>query len=234
MAIMNNQRLLARLCGLTYVILIVSGIFGIAHVPASLIAWDNPAATIENIKTSELLFRVGILSEIICFVAFIFLPLLLHKLLSPVNKTAAMLMVVLALISVPLSLVGVVQHIQVIHLVNAPAYLHDVELLQAGIMSALALANSGAVVTNIFAGLWLLPFGYLVLTSGFLPRLLGVLLILGCFGYLYEFFAGFVFNSGATPWYIGVAGNLGVFITALWLLLAGVSNRSTKGYELAQ
>ena len=69
--LINSPTVLARLAGLTYVILIVSGIFGIAHVPASLIAWDNPSTTIDNIRASGFLFRIGIACQVLCFISFI-------------------------------------------------------------------------------------------------------------------------------------------------------------------
>lgn len=217
----------ARVAGLTYVILILSGIFGVAHVPATLIVWDSAATTIVNIKESEFLFRMGILAQTICFVAFIFLPIFLYILFSGVNKTAAILMVALALVSVPVSLVGVSHHIQVLHLLGDASYLQNIPVnaLQTQVMFSLAAFNSCATVTNIFAGLWLFPFGYLVVKSNLLPKLLGILLLLGGAGYLYEFIAGFIVEAGAAPWYVGLVSNLGIFATALWLLVVGARTK---------
>lgn len=221
---MNSPVALARLAGLTYVILILSGIFGIAHVPASLIQWDDPAATVSNIKNAEALFRFGIASQILCFISFIALPILLYKLLGHACPISGFFMLAFALVSVPVSLMSSMYHIHVLHLLSDSPYLQDVsaEAIRLHVMQSLAASANCATITNIFAGLWLLPFGLLVIKSRLLPGVLGYLLILGCLGYCYEFLAGFMLDLGGSPWYVNLAGNLGVFLTALWLLIAGV------------
>lgn len=228
----NSPILLARMAGLTYVILILSGVFGIASVPASLIQWADPAATIVSIKNSEALFRLAITSQLICFISFILLPFLLYKLLASVSPTAGFFMLAFSLVSVPVLLVSVVCHVNVLHLIGDSPYLQQFskEAIQLQVMQSLALSNNCATVTNIFAGLWLFPFGYLVIKCGLLPRILGYLLILGCLGYLYEFVAGFILELGSSPWYVGLAGNLGVFAIALWLLVLGV-RKQNESYE---
>ena len=220
----NSPDALARLAGLTYVILIVSGIFGIAHVPSSLIVWDNPSATIDNISASGFLFRIGIACQVLCFISFILLPLFLYRLLSSVSPFAGIFMVAFALVSIPLSLMSTVYQIHVLHLIGESSYLQTISAnaIELQVMSALATSNNCATITNIFAGLWLFPFGYLVVKSGLLPKALGYLLLLGGLGYLYEFLAGFILEAGSSPWFISLASNLGIFIVALWLLVVGV------------
>lgn len=224
MMLTNSPNVLARLAGLTYVILIVSGIFGIAHVPASLIAWDNPGATIDNIRASGFLFRIGIACQVLCFVSFIFLPVFLYRLLASVSPFAGFFMVAFALVSIPVSLMASVYQVHVLHLIGDSPYLQTISAsaIELQVMSALAASNNCATITNIFAGLWLFPFGYLVVKSGLLPKALGYLLIMGGVGYIYEFVAGFILETGGIPWYVSLASNLGVFIVALWLLVVGV------------
>lgn len=223
MMLLDSPAALARLAGLTYVVLIVSGIFGIAHVPASLIQWDDPGATIANIKSSEFLFRIAIACQLLCFISFVVLPVLLYRLLANAYPLAGFLMVAFALISVPVLLMSSAHHINVLHLIGDSPYLQalPVEAIQLQVMSALAASNNCATVTNIFAGLWLLPFGYLIIKSGVLPKILGYLLILGGVGYLYEFITGFILEASPSPWYVSLVSNLGVFVVALWLFIAG-------------
>jgi hypothetical protein len=222
-----NPAILARLTGFIYVVLIVSGIFGIAHVPASLIVWDDPAATVANIKNSESLFRLGIASQMLCFISFILLSLFLYKLLGHASSAAGILILAFALIGVPVLLMSSVYHVNVLHLIGDSAYLQGAnsEVIQLQVMQSLAASNSCATITNIFAGLWLAPFGYLVIKSKLIPSVLGYLLIIGCVGYLWEFFPGFVLMI-SNPWYVSLAGNLGVFLVALWLLVMGVRSKS--------
>lgn len=226
---MLSRNNLARASGLIYLVLIVTGIFGIAYVPSTLIAWDNPALTAENIMASELMFRWGVVSEIVCFTCFIFLPLFLFELLKPVNSKGAMLMVVLALLSVPIFFVNAINHVNVLLLLSGAEYLQAIpkEQLHAQVMYLLASFNNGNLVSNIFWGGWLLPLGYLVFESGFLPKILGVLLMLGCFGYLAEFVGRFLLSMNDIPWYVGIPSNLGEFGICLWLLVFGVKEKTS-------
>ena len=86
----------ARLAGLIYLILVISGIINLMYIPSQLIVWGNSSKTFENIINSELLFRLGIVSGIITFLTFLLLPLVLYKLLNKVSKVHAKLMVIFA------------------------------------------------------------------------------------------------------------------------------------------
>ena len=214
---------LARLCGLVYLLLILTGIYGLVYVPAVLFDWTDPAATARNILENEMTFRLAVTAEIACYLCFIVLPLLLYKLLRSVHQDVAVLMVVLALLSIPITLTQVVKHVDVLLLLNEQEYLKAMttETVQAIIMLRLASFNNGILLSYLFAGLWLLPLGYLVHTSGFLPRVLGVLLMLACLGYLIEFVGKFIFSWPQIPWYVSVPSSLGEFGTCLWLLIFG-------------
>ncbi len=76
-------------------------------------------------------------------------------------------------------------------------------------------------VSEIFWGLWLLPFGYLVFKSGFLPKTLGVLLMLGCFSYLIDFFGRLLFPHHAVPGFVMLPASLGEIGICLWLTIMG-------------
>jgi hypothetical protein len=213
----------ARMAGLIYLVLIISGIFGLVYMPATLIDWSNPLATVTQIKAQEMFFRLGVVADVICFVCFIFLPLVLYKLLAWVNREAAILMVVLALISIPLTLVNLVKLIDVLTLLSGHTYLAAIDgaQLHAQVMYLLVSFNNNTLIANIFWGAWLFPFGYLVVMSGILPRVLGGLLILGGLGYLAEFIMKFIFSQESVPFWIGLPGTLGEFGICLWLLIMG-------------
>lgn len=101
------------------------------------------------------------------------------------------------------------------------------EQLQAQVMLHLNQYDTGFSLVHIFSGLWLLPFGYLVYRSGFLPKILGVLLMLGCVGYLINFL-------GHTLWpdywqlgissYVALPASIGEISTCLWMLIVGVKD----------
>ena len=96
--------------------------------------------------------------------------------------------------------------------------------IHAKVMILLDSYGNGILVSSVFWGLWLLPFGYLVFKSGFLPRILGILLMIGCFGYLIDFFGGVLFHGySETPIarFVNLPGSLGEIGTCLWLLIMG-------------
>jgi hypothetical protein len=190
---MTSRNKNARVAGMLYLILIISGIFNLLYIPSQLIVWDSASTTVENITNSEWLFRLGIVSGIITFLAFLLLPLALYKLLHEVNKVQAQLMVIFALVSIPISFVNILNKFSVLTLINKSEYLQKMGAteFQTQVMLYLESYTNGIEISQIFWGLWLLPFGYLVYKSGFLPKLLGLLLMAGCFGYLITFFGGF-------------------------------------------
>jgi len=223
---MTNRNKTARLAGLLYLILVISGITNLMYIPSKLIVWESAAETLENIMNSELLFRLGIVSGIITFLTFLLLPLVLYRLLSEVNKMYATLMVIFAVISVPISFVNILNKFSVLTLIGKANYLQDLDLseIQLQVMFHLDSYNNGIEISQIFWGLWLFPFGYLVYKSGFLPKVLGILLMAGCFGYLITFFGGFLspnFHKTAVSTIVGLPASIGEIGICLWLLIMG-------------
>jgi hypothetical protein len=88
----------------------------------------------------------------------------------------------------------------------------------------LNLHNNGIKIAGIFWGLWLFPYGFLVFKSGFLPRFIGVLLMIGCFGYLIQSFAGFLSpNLEVYTALLSALTSSGELLLPLWLLIKGVN-----------
>src|SRR5215472_11276706 len=98
---MSSTKGMARIAGLLYLVNGVTGFFSIIYVPGRLIVSGNAAATARNILASERLFRLGIASEVICAVEFVYLLWVLYRLLSSVSKTHASLMMIFGLAFVP-------------------------------------------------------------------------------------------------------------------------------------
>ena len=143
----------------------------------------NAAATASNILTHEMLFRLCIVSELLSSVIFICLGLALYRLLSGVNKTWAGAMVALVLVSAAVGFLNVLNYVAALTLIHGTEFLGAFETPQryALGMLFLRLHGQGELMNEIFWGLWLFPFGLLVFRSGFLPRFLGVWLMLACF-----------------------------------------------------
>lgn len=230
---MTSRNKIVRVAGTLYLILIIGGIVSLAYIPSQLIVRESASRTFENITNNEFLFRLGIVSGIVTFLVYILLPLVLHKLLHEVNKVSADLMVIFALISVPIFFVNILNKFSVFTLINKAEYLEklgEIEL-QTQVMFHMDNYSNGLEISQIFWGLWLFPFGYLVYRSGFLPKLLGILLMIGCFGYLITFFGGFLysdFDKTIISEIVGYPAPLGEIGICLWLLIMG-TNKLTFG-----
>jgi hypothetical protein len=188
----------------------------------------DAAATVRNIAASEALFRLSLVSDLVRQVLLMLLPLILYKLLKPVNKTIAALMVIFALVGVSISMLNELNHFAVLLLSSNAGYItaFKADQLNALVMFFLELRKYGTYIPQVLS-FWVLLLGYLVFKSGFLPRILGILLM----------FAGFCYTAGAVlflllPNFDAVNLGLCAFIAEslfyLWLLIKGVS---VEGWE---
>ncbi len=212
----------ARIAGFLYLILMPLSIFGMA-VSSGLVVPGDAATTASHILASESLFRLGIVSALLVQVANIFVVLALYQLLEPVGKTMASLMVLFLLLGVPIAMLNELNQFAVLLVLHGADYLtaFTTAQLQALVPLFLDLHQLGISVAGIFWGLWLFPMGYLVFKSGFLPRILGILLIIGCFGYLTDSFAVFLFPNYKAG--IALFTFWGEVLLPLWLLIKGVN-----------
>ena len=228
---MDSQQRTARLAGFLYLVVVVCGIFSLAYIPSKLIVWNDAALTFKNIQESETLFRLDIASGIACYIAFLLLPFVLYQLLSTVNKTYAVAMVVFATASVPIALLNLVNKVNVLTLIDRSKHARaGVEDIAGQVLSYLQSYNNGISIVAVFWGLWLWPFGYLVFKSGFLPKLLGILLMAGCVGYMINTFGNLLFDNYSS-WgirrFASLPASLGEIGICLWLLIAGVRRKAT-------
>ena len=98
--------------------------------------------------------------------------------------------------------------------------------LQALAMLFLDFHKNGFMIAQVFYGVWLFPLGYLVFKSGYLPRILGIVLMVECFSWLLYPFQFFLFPSYAVISYLSFAvGFIGEFSLTLWLLIKGVKDQ---------
>jgi hypothetical protein len=219
----------ARTAGLLYLLLTMTAIPGLVYVPGTLFVPGNAAATVDHIRTSELLLRIGIASELFHQVVFVYLVLALYRLFKAVNEAHARQLVIFgALMSVPIMFLNVVNEIAALILVSGAEFLSVFDKNQIDALAYLfiRLHGEGINVVEIFWGLWLFPFGMLVRQSGFIPSALGVLLILaGC---------AYIADSVTTlmlPQYANTVGELASFVEyaefpiIFWLAIWGARER---------
>lgn len=213
----------ARISGLLYLSIVVCGIFSLAYVPSQIRVHGDAAATVHNLLAHDSLFRLGIAVGSISYVPDLVLTLTLFKLLSPVNRNAAVLMVAFGAIFIPVDLAAMANQLDILSLLNADTRQHLLapDQLAARVMALYDAYYNKILVSEIFWGLWLLPFGYLVVQSGFLPKILGYFLMLGCFSYLITFFAEVLFPLYSVPDFVMWPASIGEIGTALWLAIVG-------------
>jgi hypothetical protein len=183
---MNSIKKQARVAGLLYFLASLPAPFGLIYVPTKLIVLNNATATANNIRTSESLLRIGISCELLSSIMFILVVVALYRLFKPVNETHALTMMILILISIPISLLSVVNEVVALILVSGADFLSvfDARQLDALVYILMRLHSRAILVAEIFWGLWLFPFGILVIRSRFIPRILGYLLFVAALGYL--------------------------------------------------
>jgi hypothetical protein len=220
----------ARLAGFIYLLLVLSGIFYLLYVPSQYYVSGDAALTANNIIESELLFRSGIAAGVLSNVFFLILPFVLFDLFKDVNRSWAVLMVILSAVSVPFSLFNMVDKVNVLTLLSGAQYLDtfNMEQVQTQVMLLLRSYSNGIQLIQIFWGLWLFPFGFLAFKSGYIPKVLGIALMLGCFGYLIKFFGVILYPSIDIPSFVSWPASFGEIGTCLWLLIMGIKEKSAK------
>ncbi len=214
----------ARVAGAIYLSLVVIAPFSLMYVPSKLIVRGNASVTAGNIVAHEMLFRFSIVADLISTVIFICLGIALYRLLNEVNRTQASLMMGFVLVSSAVGFMNVLNNIAALILFRGGDFLavfQKPQLESLG-MLFLRLHDHGIIIDEIFWGLWLLPFGALVMRSRFLPRILGAWLILNGFAYVALSVTGLLL-----PQYQGVVYHFifpilfGEMAIMLWLLIKG-------------
>jgi hypothetical protein len=226
----------ARIAGAVYLSLVLTAPFSLLYVPGKLIVRGNATATANNILAHETLFRLGIVADLFSSVIFICVGMALYRLLSSVNKTWAGAMVALVLVSATIGFMNVLNNIAALTLFRGDDFLAVLEKPQRDALAYLfiRLHNQGEFMNEIFWGLWLFPFGLLVYRSSFLPRFLGVWLILACFAYLVLSLIALLF-----PPYYQAAFRMaqpvlfGELAITLWLLIKGAKTPSPQADSTA-
>ena len=221
----------ARVAGLLYILASAVGIVRLLYIPSTLFVHGDAVATATNIVTHESLFRWGIVSTLASAALWLFVPLALYRLLKGVDQTLAVLMVILgSLMQVPLFFINAVTDVAALLFARGAGYLAVFDQAQRYAFARLLLDlhHQLDLANFIFAGLWLLPFGLLVYRSRFLPRFLGVWLMLECPAWLVFSLTAFllpghedkVFNFSQPLMFAEVA-------TMLWLLIMGAKPKAS-------
>lgn len=204
----------ARLTGFMYFLLIPFGVLGIMYIP-DLVVEGDLTTTIENIRGNESMFKLSMLAALLTQLIHVVVALMLYRIFTPVNQTVAKLLVLMSMLGVPIALLNEANYGAIL-LVLAPP-----DLPTSLVALFLGIHTYGIMIVGIFWGLWLFPMGYLAYKSNFIPKIIGIALMIGCFGYLADSFIfilmpdfGFQFAQFLF---------VGELLITFWLLFIGVN-----------
>jgi hypothetical protein len=231
---MNTNKKTARKAGLIYLIYIVVSIFADGLGRSKLIVLGDAATTARNIMASALQFRIGFVVDLVAAALFLLTAWALYVLLKPVNKNLALLFLLLNLGGVAVWCFSDLFLIASQLLLSGADYLKvfQADQLQALAMLSLYIYKYGFLgIAQIFFGAWLFPLGYLVFKSGFLPRFLGVILMVHCVVWLLSTLQFFLFPGFMGITFVGITylsypiGFISEFGLTLWLLIMGAKGQ---------
>ena len=228
----NSPKKTARVAAFVFLIIFFLGISAELFILPGMIVPGDAAATVRNIAASEALFRLSVVIDLIRLALLMVLPLILYKILKPVNQTIAALMVIFALVCVPVSMLNELNHLAVLLLSSGSGYLaaFKADQLNALVMFFLDLRKYATFIPQLLS-FWVLLLGYLVFKSGFLPRILGILLMLAGLCYTISAVLFLLFpNFDATIF--GLFAFVAEALFYLWLLIKGVKDQKPASIEV--
>lgn len=216
-----SLRRAAIIAGLSILAMVICAPFAELYVFPKLIVRGNAAETTKNIFANEMLFRAGAFGYLVTFVCDLFAAWALYVLLKPVNQSLSQLTAWFRLVYTIIALVALANLVSILKLLNMPGYSSALETdrLYVQVQFFLKAFKDGWYFGILFFGLHLLLLGYLVFRSIYIPRILGVLLMVAGLGYLANGLKPFLypnFNLDAAMFTF-----YGELVFMLWLLIRG-------------
>jgi Domain of unknown function (DUF4386) len=226
---MNSINKNARMAGFLYFMYMVITIPADVLGRSPLIVFGDAATTARNIMASEWQFRIGITGDLVSAVFFLLAAWALYVLLKPVDKDFALLFLLLNLGGVAVYSINLLNHFAAVLILSGADILKGLQAdhLQTLAMFFLTLHKNGYWIAQIFFGAWLFPLGYLVFKSGFLPRMLGIVLMISCVTWTTTALLYFLYVPGfdAITYVSYPLGFIAEFGLTLWLLIMGAKDQ---------
>ena len=221
---MHSLKQTARVAGVLYLGVTITGILGLIVLPAKLLVPGNAAASAARILESEPLYRLYMLDGLVASILFLFVAVALYRLLRDVSSQYAALMVVLVLVMTPLGILDTMNQLRALDLLHGGSLWSAIDRPQreALAMSLLDPDGRGTSAVMMLWGLWLFPLAVLVFRSEFLPRFLGVWLWINGLAYVVMSFTGLLWPQySSTLKTVLFPAHLGELVLALWLVIVG-------------
>jgi hypothetical protein len=221
---MTNPQTWARAAGLLYIFNIAAAVFALVSTQ-SLIVRDDAAQTAANILAAEPTFRLAFVAILFAGVAYVAVIAILYELMKPAGRTLSAIAAFMGLAGCAIGAATGLNQIGALVYLGDASYLaaFTTEQLQALARTAVRMAGIGNTIGLVFFGFYCLLLATLVFRAAFLPRWLGVLLLLAGVGWLVGCLTSFLTPS------LGIAGTLlpisglGEGLFTLWLLVMGVN-----------
>lgn len=225
---MNSNKKTARIAGVLYLLVGIFGGFAEGYVEPRMYVAGNAAATAGNVIANAGLVRMGVVADLLDGTCFVFLALTLYTLLQYVNRSAARAMLVLVALATGITCFNAVFEFEGLRVATDAGFASSFGVASNGlVLLLLEIQHYGLLSAQIFFGLWLAPLGYLAYKSGWFPKMLGVLLIVGTVCYLVDLFAAFALPGfgQAIHGYITIPSGIAEIWMVFYLLLIGVKAR---------
>ncbi len=225
---MISNKNLARIAGLLYLIVIATGLFAEVFVRQAFKVSGDALATANNIQSSEMLFRWGLVADLINFVCGLPVVLIIYFLFKRVNKFLLQLALIFVVIQTAIIAVNLLNQISPLLILSNNTYLKTFQPNQLAALSQLSLNIQGVgyAIGLVFFGIYCLIVGYVIFKSKMVPKFLGILYIISGIGYLINSFTMLLSKGFANPLftYVAIPIFIGELSFCLWLLIKGVDN----------
>lgn len=225
-----SPRKTARAAGLLYIIIIVAGLFAEFFVRSSLVVSGDATATANNIMASQSLFRLGFVSDLIMIMCDVGIGLIFYVLLKPVSNALALLAAFFRLAQATTLGINLLNMYFAGRFVTGAGYLSVLGADQSHALGLLFLDAHGIgySIAMVFFGLSILILGYLVIKSGYFPRILGILLVLASLGYLFDSLALFLLPNYSDyeaifSMVVLIPAFIGELVFCVYLLIKGLN-----------
>jgi hypothetical protein len=219
----TSRKSTARLAGLLFLLWIITGFYDMFYLSSRIDTRGDMASAAQNILSREFLFRTGIFMGLITSTLWVFMVLVFYRLFKPVQEHQAKLLVALVIVQIPIGLMMATFDITTLMILKGKV-LNSFELIQRQelAMLFLKLSDYGVIALELFWGLWLFPLGILTYRSRFLPRFLGIWLLINGVVYVVLSFTSVVLpNYKDAVFTYTMPAMFGELVFMLWLLIKG-------------
>lgn len=223
----SSPQIYARIGGALYLLIIVLGIIGEVLVRGRIVVTGDVAATANNLRSMESLWRFGVASELLAGVCTIVFTLIIYVLLRPVNRDLALLATFFGLIAIAVQTAYALELVKALFPLGNTAYLRAFTPEQLDAMASLSIRAhaQGFGIALFFFGCFFPIASYLIFQSGYFPKAIGVLYLIPGLSYLTSSLALILSPIFADRYYFVIAGPalIGEGALCLWLIFKGVN-----------